>query len=96
MVESEHEVDEDNKLLNKMKELKNALDHKKKRERNILAKSRVKDKVHKATWMQIDAIEDYVDLDLVSLASMKCKKDLVVVNTTDYEGGLIKMSLLKL
>ncbi|CAL5212386.1 unnamed protein product [Lathyrus oleraceus] len=87
VVENENEVDEDDRLLNEMEELTNALDRKKKREKKILAKRRAKDKVRKATGMQMDAVEDYVDHELFSLASMKGKKDLVAVDTTDYEGG---------
>ncbi|CAK8576541.1 unnamed protein product [Lathyrus sativus] len=87
VVENENEVDEDDRLLNEMEELTNALDRKKKREKKILAKRRAKDKARKATGMQIDAVEDYVDHELFSLASIKGKKDLVAVDTTDYEGG---------
>ncbi|GAU42160.1 hypothetical protein TSUD_89590 [Trifolium subterraneum] len=75
-VENEHVVDEDDKLLNEMEELSNALERKKKREKKILAKRRAKDKARKATGMQMDAVEDGYG-----------KKDLVAVDTTDYEGG---------
>lgn len=42
VVENENEVDEDDRLLNEMEELTNALDRKKKREKKILAKRRAK------------------------------------------------------
>jgi len=42
-VENEHEVvDEDDRILNEMEELTNAMDRKKKREKRILAKRRAK------------------------------------------------------
>ncbi|KAL6506789.1 hypothetical protein OROHE_022226 [Orobanche hederae] len=87
-IRNDDNVDEDDRILNEMEELTNALDHKKKRAKKILAKRRTKDKTRKATGMQMDALEDgYVDPDLFSLASMKGKKDLAVVETTEYEGG---------
>ncbi|XP_004507457.1 adoMet-dependent rRNA methyltransferase spb1 [Cicer arietinum] len=87
-VEDKPEMDEDDRILNEMEELTNALDRKKKREKKILAKRRAKETARKATGMQMDAVEDgYVDHELFSLASMKGKKDLVAVDTTEYEGG---------
>ncbi|RHN61301.1 putative 27S pre-rRNA (guanosine(2922)-2'-O)-methyltransferase [Medicago truncatula] len=87
-VGNDHEGDENDRILNEMEELTNAMDRKKKREKKILAKRRAKDKARKATGMQMDVVEDgYVDHELFSLASMKGKKDLVAVDTTDYEGG---------
>ncbi|XP_057750618.1 uncharacterized protein LOC130969062 [Arachis stenosperma] len=82
------EVDEDDRILNEMEELTYTMDRKKKREKKLLSKRRAKDKARKATGMQMDAIEDgYVDQELFSLSSMKGKKDLVAVDTTEYEGA---------
>ncbi|KAJ1393657.1 S-adenosyl-L-methionine-dependent methyltransferase [Sesbania bispinosa] len=87
-VQKEHTVDEDDRILNEMEELTYAMDRKKKRAKKILAKRRAKDKARKATGMQMDAIEDgYVDQELFSLSSIKGKKDLVTVDTTEYEGN---------
>ena len=67
--------------------LADAMDRKKKREKKLLAKRRAKDKARKAIGMQIDALEDgYVDQELFSLSSIKGKKDLVAVDTIEYEG----------
>ncbi|KAL9370834.1 hypothetical protein Peur_035974 [Populus x canadensis] len=91
--EDEKEEDEDDRLLNEMEDLTNAMERKKKREKKLLAKRRAKDKVRKATGgMQIDATADgYTDLELFSLSSIKGKKDLVAVDAADYDhenGGL--------
>ncbi|XP_061359607.1 uncharacterized protein LOC133303671 isoform X2 [Gastrolobium bilobum] len=86
-IENEHKVDEDDKILNEMEELTYAMDRKKKRAKKLLAKRREKDKARKATGMQMDVMEDgYVDQELFALSSIKGKKDLVAVDTTEYEG----------
>ncbi|GMJ12755.1 tRNA methyltransferase 7b [Hibiscus trionum] len=86
------EQNEDDKLLNEMEELTYAMERKKKRENKLLAKRRAKDKSRKATGMQIDALEDgYVDLELFSLSSMKGKKDLAVVDSTEYDDGNVDL-----
>ncbi|XP_020267335.1 putative rRNA methyltransferase [Asparagus officinalis] len=78
--------DEDENLLNEMEELTNALERKKKREKKILAKRRAKEKVRKATGMQIDATQDsYYDRELFSLASIKGKKELQAVDSTEID-----------
>jgi predicted Zn-ribbon and HTH transcriptional regulator len=51
-VENEHVVDEDDKLLNEMEELSNAMERKKKREKKILAKRRAK----VCGWIQHECI----------------------------------------
>ncbi|KAF5745723.1 putative ribosomal RNA methyltransferase [Tripterygium wilfordii] len=80
------DVDDDDKLLNEMEELTYAMERKKKREKKLLAKRRAKDKARKATGMQIDAMEDgYTDHELFSLSSIKGKKDLVAVDSTEYD-----------
>ncbi|MED6219530.1 hypothetical protein PIB30_036591 [Stylosanthes scabra] len=86
--ENEPEVDEDDRILNEMEELTYTMDRKKKRAKKLLAKRKAKDKARKATGMQMDAVEDgYVDQELFSLSSIKGKKDLVAVDTTEYEGA---------
>ncbi|KAK8626806.1 hypothetical protein V6N13_134436 [Hibiscus sabdariffa] len=86
------EENEDDKLLNEMEELTYAMDRKKKREKKLLAKRQAKDKSRKATGMQIDALEDgYVDHELFSLASMKGKKDLAAVDSTEYDDGNVDL-----
>ncbi|XP_042486091.1 adoMet-dependent rRNA methyltransferase spb1 [Macadamia integrifolia] len=86
-VEDEKE-DEDEKMLNEMEELTYAMERKKKREKKLLSKRRAKDKARKATGKQIDALEDgYVDQELFSLSSIKGKKDLAVVDTTEADDG---------
>ncbi|KAK7257950.1 hypothetical protein RIF29_32300 [Crotalaria pallida] len=85
--ENEPKLDEDDRILNEMEELANAMDRNKKRAKKLLAKRRAKDKARKATGMQMDAVEDgYVDHELFSLSAIKGKKDLVAVDTTEYEG----------
>uniref|UniRef100_A0A2P2J8Y6 Putative rRNA methyltransferase n=1 Tax=Rhizophora mucronata TaxID=61149 RepID=A0A2P2J8Y6_RHIMU len=85
-VEDKNEEDEDDKLLNEMEELSNAMERKKKRAKKLLAKRRAKEKARKATGMQIDAMEDgYIDNELFSLSSIKGKKDLVAVDSTEYD-----------
>ncbi|KAK6916589.1 Ribosomal RNA methyltransferase Spb1, domain of unknown function DUF3381 [Dillenia turbinata] len=84
------EEDEDEKMLNELEELTYAAERKKKRAKKLLSKRHAKDKARKATGMQIDAMEDgYTDQELFSLSSIKGKKDLVVVDSADYdhEGG---------
>ncbi|PON94756.1 AdoMet-dependent rRNA methyltransferase, Spb [Trema orientale] len=85
-VENENEEDEDDKILNAMEELTHALDRKQKRKKKLLAKRRAKDKARKANGMQIDALDDgYIDHELFSLSAIKGKKDLVAVDSTEYE-----------
>ncbi|KAJ0985878.1 hypothetical protein J5N97_004234 [Dioscorea zingiberensis] len=81
---------EDDRLLGEMEELTFALERKKKREKKLLAKRRAKDKVRKATGMQIDATEDsYNDNSLFSLSSIKGKKELSAIDTAElnHEDG---------
>ncbi|XP_039013079.1 adoMet-dependent rRNA methyltransferase spb1-like [Hibiscus syriacus] len=86
------EENEDDKLLNEMEELTYSMERKKKREKKLLAKRRAKDKSRKATGIQIDALEDgYVDHELFSLSSIKGKKDLAAVDSTEYDGGNIDL-----
>ncbi|KAE8686440.1 isoflavone reductase-like protein [Hibiscus syriacus] len=87
-VDKGDEENEDDKLLNEMEELTYAMERKKKREKRILAKRRAKEKLRKATGMQIDALEDgYVDHELFSLSSIKGKKDLAAVDSTEDDDG---------
>uniref|UniRef100_A0A1D1YF76 Putative rRNA methyltransferase n=1 Tax=Anthurium amnicola TaxID=1678845 RepID=A0A1D1YF76_9ARAE len=82
--ENEIKGDEDEKVLHEMEELANALERKKKRAKKLLAKRRAKDKARKATGMQIDATsESYTDQELFSLSSIKGKKGLVVLDSTE-------------
>ncbi|OMO74329.1 hypothetical protein CCACVL1_16820 [Corchorus capsularis] len=82
------EENEDDKLLNEMEELTYAMDRKKKKEKKLLAKRRAKDKLRKATGMQIDVMEDgYIDHELFSLSSIKGKKDLAAVDSSEYDDG---------
>ncbi|KAK4761270.1 hypothetical protein SAY87_006163 [Trapa incisa] len=84
---NDNKEDEDDKILNEMEELANAMDRKKKRAKKLLAKRRAKDKARKATGMQIDVMEDgYIDHELFSLSSIKGKKDLVAVDSNELEG----------
>uniref|UniRef100_A0A7N0SZQ7 rRNA methyltransferase n=1 Tax=Kalanchoe fedtschenkoi TaxID=63787 RepID=A0A7N0SZQ7_KALFE len=84
--EGKEAKDEDEKLLDEMEELTNAMDRKKKREKKIIAKRRAKDKARKATGMQIDAMQDgYTDNELFSLASIKGKKDLIAVDSAEFD-----------
>ncbi|KAE9620378.1 putative 27S pre-rRNA (guanosine(2922)-2'-O)-methyltransferase [Lupinus albus] len=90
--EDEPKVDEDDRILNEMEELTNAMDRNKKRAKKLLAKRRAKDKARKATGMQMDAVEDgYVDHELFSLSAIKGKKDLAAVDTTEYEGDEVQV-----
>ncbi|KAL3814122.1 hypothetical protein ACJIZ3_015390 [Penstemon smallii] len=87
-VESESKEDEDDeKVLNEMEELTNAMERKKKRAKKILAKRRTKDKSRKALGgNQTDAIDDgYTDLELFSLSSIKGKQDLVAVDNSEFD-----------
>ncbi|XP_031271027.1 adoMet-dependent rRNA methyltransferase spb1 [Pistacia vera] len=80
--------DEDERVLNEMEELTNAMERKKKREKKLLAKKMAKDKARKATGMQVDVMQDdYIDHELFSLSSIKGKKDLVAVDSTQYDDG---------
>ncbi|KAK9942515.1 hypothetical protein M0R45_008177 [Rubus argutus] len=55
--------------------------------KKLQAKKRAQDKVRKATGMQIDAMQDgYTDDTLFSLSTIKGKKDLVAVDSTEYDG----------
>ncbi|XP_058088799.1 adoMet-dependent rRNA methyltransferase spb1 [Magnolia sinica] len=77
--------DDDDRILNEMEELTYAMERKKKRDKKILAKRRAKDKARKATGMQIDATGDsYVDHELFSLSSIKGKKELRAVDSTEF------------
>ncbi|XP_062025238.1 adoMet-dependent rRNA methyltransferase spb1 [Rosa rugosa] len=86
-VEKETKEDDDDRILNEMEELTNAMERKKKREKKLQAKKRAQDKVRKATGMQIDAMQDgYTDDTLFSLSAIKGKKDLVAIDSTEYDG----------
>ncbi|KAI4376057.1 hypothetical protein MLD38_013853 [Melastoma candidum] len=86
VVESDNKEDEDDRILNEMEEMQDALDRKKKRKKKLLAKRRAKDKARKATGMQVDALEDgYIDEELFSLSSIKGKKELVALDTTNLD-----------
>ncbi|XP_057783115.1 adoMet-dependent rRNA methyltransferase spb1 [Salvia miltiorrhiza] len=85
-VEEESKIDEDEKLLNEMEELTNAMDRKKKRGKKLIARRLAKDKARKALGKQMDAIEDgYIDMELFSLSSIKEKKDLVAVDNNEFD-----------
>ncbi|PIN12190.1 putative SAM-dependent rRNA methyltransferase SPB1 [Handroanthus impetiginosus] len=85
-VEHESKEDEDERVLNEMEELTNAMERKKKRAKKILAKRQAKDKARKALGRQMDAVEDgYFDQELFSLSSIKGKKDLVAVDNNEYD-----------
>ncbi|OIW08719.1 hypothetical protein TanjilG_03395 [Lupinus angustifolius] len=87
VAEDEPKVDDDDRILNEMEELTNAMDRNKKRAKKLILKRRAKDKARKATGMQMDAVEDgYVDHELFSLSAIKGKKDLAAVDTVEYEG----------
>ncbi|KAH6756089.1 FtsJ-like methyltransferase family protein [Perilla frutescens var. hirtella] len=87
--EHEIKVDEDEKLLNEMDELTDAMERKKKRSKKLLAKREAKDKARKALGKQTDVTEDgYNDLELFSLSSMKGKNDLVAVDNNEYEDDI--------
>ncbi|OVA07060.1 Ribosomal RNA methyltransferase FtsJ domain [Macleaya cordata] len=83
--EGDNKGDEDERILNEMEELTYAMERKKKRAKKILAKRQAKDKSRKSTGMQVDALDDgYVDHELFSLSSIKGKKDLEVVDSTEF------------
>ncbi|KAL6218563.1 hypothetical protein ACLB2K_011773 [Fragaria x ananassa] len=85
-VEKENKEDDDDRILNEMEELTNAMERKKKREKKLQAKKRAQNKVRKATGMQIDAMQDgYTDDTLFSLSAIKGKKDLVAIDSTEYD-----------
>ncbi|KAK4258631.1 hypothetical protein QN277_005062 [Acacia crassicarpa] len=85
----EHDDDKedgDDKILNEMEELTYAIDRKKKHEKKRLAKRKAKEKARQATGMHINALEDgYIDPELFSLSSIKGKKDLAALSTTEYD-----------
>ncbi|KAF3435723.1 hypothetical protein FNV43_RR22815 [Rhamnella rubrinervis] len=86
-VENENKVDEDDQILNEMEEMAHAMQRKNKRAKKLNAKRRAKDKARKATGMQTDALDDgYTDHELFSLSSIKDKKDLVAVDSNEYDG----------
>ncbi|KAG6550168.1 hypothetical protein Mapa_008125 [Marchantia paleacea] len=75
-------VDEDQKLLAEMEELRERMEAKKKREKKLAAKKKAKLKARTATGMQVDVMEDkdmYGDEDLFALSVIKAKKDLARV-----------------
>ncbi|KAK9102064.1 hypothetical protein Sjap_019318 [Stephania japonica] len=83
--DNDDEMDEDDKILNEMEELKYAIDRKKKREKKRLSKRQAKDKGRRKTGMQIDVMEDgYVDAELFSMSSIKGKKGLKAVESSEY------------
>ncbi|XP_073308166.1 adoMet-dependent rRNA methyltransferase spb1-like [Primulina huaijiensis] len=87
--EQEKKEDEDERVLNEMEELTNAMDRKKKRAKKLLAKRQAKDKARKALGKQTDAMDDgYIDQELFSLTSMKGKKALVAVENNEYEDDI--------
>ncbi|KAK4401524.1 AdoMet-dependent rRNA methyltransferase spb1 [Sesamum angolense] len=87
IVEHESKEDEDERVLNEMEELTNAMERKKKRAKKILAKRHAKEKARKALGKQMDAVEDgYIDQELFSLSSIKGKKDLVAVDNNEFDG----------
>ncbi|CAA0807631.1 FtsJ-like methyltransferase family protein [Striga hermonthica] len=84
--EGKKEEDEDERVLNEMEELTNAMDRKKKRAKKILAKRQAKDKARKALGRQMDAVEDgYFDQELFSLSSIKDKKNLAAVDNNEFD-----------
>ncbi|KAL0422775.1 UNVERIFIED_CONTAM: AdoMet-dependent rRNA methyltransferase spb1 [Sesamum latifolium] len=86
IVEHESKEDEDERVLNEMEELTNAMERKKKRAKKILAKRHAKEKARKALGRQMDAVEDgYIDQELFSLSSIKGKKDLVAVDNNEFD-----------
>ncbi|ERN08169.1 hypothetical protein AMTR_s00018p00145570 [Amborella trichopoda] len=77
---------DDEHILNEMEELTYVLDSKKKRAKKLLAKRRAKEKSRTKIGMQIDAMEDgYIDNELFSLSSIKGKKDLQAVDSTEFD-----------
>ncbi|KAL2254760.1 UNVERIFIED_CONTAM: AdoMet-dependent rRNA methyltransferase spb1 [Sesamum indicum] len=86
IVEHESKEDEDERVLNEMEELTDAMERKKKRAKKILAKRHAKEKARKALGRQMDAVEDgYIDQELFSLSSIKGKKDLVAVDNNEFD-----------
>ncbi|KAL3621256.1 hypothetical protein CASFOL_036168 [Castilleja foliolosa] len=80
------EEDEEERVLNEMEELTNAMERKKKRAKKIVAKRQAKDKARKALGQQMDGVDDsYIDQDLFSLSSIKEKKDLVTVDNDEFD-----------
>uniref|UniRef100_A0A5B7BKF2 Putative rRNA methyltransferase n=1 Tax=Davidia involucrata TaxID=16924 RepID=A0A5B7BKF2_DAVIN len=85
-IEHENKDNEDERILNEMEELTYGMERKKKRAKKLLAKRRAKDKARKGTGMQVDALEDgYIDHELFSLSSIKGKKDLVAVDSAEFD-----------
>lgn len=82
----EEDQDEDEKELQEMEEKTSEAKRKKERAKKRLAKRLAKEKARKAAGMQVDALEDgYVDHELFSLASIKGKKELVAVDSTEFD-----------
>ncbi|KAL3614063.1 hypothetical protein CASFOL_042137 [Castilleja foliolosa] len=80
------EEDEEERVLNEMEELTNAMERKKKRAKKIVAKRQAKDKARKALGQQMDAVQDgYVDEELFALSSIKEKKDLITVDNNEFD-----------
>ncbi|XP_004250419.1 uncharacterized protein [Solanum lycopersicum] len=85
--------DEDERVLNEIEEKTNILEKKQKKEKKLQAKRRAKEKARKALGIQVDATEDgYGDQDLFSLSSIKGKKDLVVVDNSEYDKETTEVS----
>ncbi|CAI9772726.1 unnamed protein product [Fraxinus pennsylvanica] len=85
-VEREGKEHEDDRILNEMEELANAMEQKKKKTKKLLAKRQAKDKARKALGKQIDATEDgYTDHELFTLTSIKGKKELVAIDNDEYD-----------
>ncbi|KAF3450028.1 hypothetical protein FNV43_RR06107 [Rhamnella rubrinervis] len=85
-VENENKVDEDDRILNVMEEMAHAVQRKSKRAKKLVAKRQAKDKARKATGTPTDALNDgYADHELFSLSSIKDKKDLVAVDSNEYD-----------
>ncbi|CAI9111979.1 OLC1v1012335C1 [Oldenlandia corymbosa var. corymbosa] len=86
--ESEPPVEDDpeEKVLNEMLELRNAMERKKKKAKILDAKRRAKDRARKGQGMPSDSVmDDFVDQELFSLSSMKGKKDLLAADNNMHE-----------
>ncbi|CAI9780992.1 unnamed protein product [Fraxinus pennsylvanica] len=85
-MEREGKEDKDDRILNEMEELTNAMEQKKKKAKKLLKKRQAKDKARKALGKQIDTTKDgYTDHKLFSLTSVKGKKELVAVDNDEYD-----------
>ncbi|KAF3775539.1 AdoMet-dependent rRNA methyltransferase [Nymphaea thermarum] len=81
-----NKLDDDDRMLNEMEELTRIMERKKKRAKKLLVKRRAKVKARKATGIQLDDIaDDYTDMELFSLSSIKGKKGLQAVDSTDVD-----------